>query len=104
MALKTQALGAKSLWDDLSGQRSDESDVLGARPFGATSFFVLDILSHVEGFDAGAFQRRVMEENVTPLPFDEPKPSVCDDLLDRTLRHVSHLSKTELQTSTGREP
>jgi hypothetical protein len=69
------------------GQRSDEPDVFGARPFGAAAFVVLHLLSDSEGLDAGPFDGAVVEEHITAFSLDEPKPFVSDQLFDRPMRH-----------------
>ena len=60
---------------------------LGARTFRATSDFVLDYLTFTEFLDSRSLDRRVMEEQVAPIPFDEPKTSIRNQPLDFTLWH-----------------
>jgi hypothetical protein len=85
--------GGQPIGGRLFAYRSDGSDVFGARPFGATPFFVLDQLSHPEGLDARPLDGGVVEEHVTAFSLDKPKSFVSDQFFDRPLRHNATPSK-----------
>ena len=65
----------------------DQSDGNGARPFFTLSDFILDRLSFPEFFDLHTLQFGMMEEQIIPFAFDEPKALIGYQLLNRTVWH-----------------
>jgi len=75
------------------------SDGSGARPFAALPNLILHHLTFIEFFEGRFFDLRMMEEQVVPIPLDEPKTSIRYQPLDFTLWHFCSPSKNPGDTA-----
>jgi hypothetical protein len=80
----------------------EHAHVFGSFTLGTLSLVVLDGLAFVEAFVRRAFDRRRVEEDVSPLALDEAE-ALVSQFLDRSLRHANsparHSSKeTRMRT------
>ena len=75
-----------------------QSDVFCSRALGATAFGVFHALAFAQGLERRAFDGRVVEEQLTPFTFDEPKAFVGNQLLDRACWHTLSTPQKKMET------
>jgi len=64
----------------------------GTWSFTTFADFVLNHVAFVQIFDRSALHLGMMEKQITSLGFDKTKPTVGNNFLDRSLRHLLHSS------------